>query len=206
VLLISSWQKSVRRKWFVLAVYQFWKGISAGPALKYFTWFIGAGGLLGDVIVLKDKRFTKNSWPCRLSIFHTVDHLHFSIGRSSTDNYWDFLVHVFCFSPLEPSRELEYTSEHNIEPLNLIIEHISLLWNIIFTFKFTSAWPQCNFSILGQMGEPEMESHSGKEVWKKISSLSDIQEKSVSSSFRHLFLSVSFVGLFGCYRLCQKKT
>ena len=35
----------VRRKWFVLAVYQFWKGISAGPALKYFTWFIGAGGL-----------------------------------------------------------------------------------------------------------------------------------------------------------------
>ena len=30
--------------WFVLAVYQFWKGISAGPALKYFTWFIGAGG------------------------------------------------------------------------------------------------------------------------------------------------------------------
>jgi len=34
----------VRRKWFVLAVYQFWKGISAGPALKYFTWFIGAGG------------------------------------------------------------------------------------------------------------------------------------------------------------------
>jgi len=36
--------ESVRRKWFVLAVYQFWKGISAGPALKYFTWFIGAGG------------------------------------------------------------------------------------------------------------------------------------------------------------------
>ena len=44
VLLISAWQKSVRRKWFVLAVYQFWKGISAGLALKYFTWFIGAGG------------------------------------------------------------------------------------------------------------------------------------------------------------------
>ena len=37
--------ESVRRKWFVLAVYQFWKGISAGPALKHFTWFIGAGGL-----------------------------------------------------------------------------------------------------------------------------------------------------------------
>ena len=36
----------VRRKWFVLAVYQFWKGISAGLALKYFTWFIGAGGSL----------------------------------------------------------------------------------------------------------------------------------------------------------------
>ena len=46
VLLISAWQKSVRRKWCVLAVYQFWKGISAGPALKYFTWFIGAGGLV----------------------------------------------------------------------------------------------------------------------------------------------------------------
>ena len=28
------------RKWFELAVYQFWKGIPAGPALKYFTWFI----------------------------------------------------------------------------------------------------------------------------------------------------------------------
>jgi len=36
--------ESVRRKWFVLAVYQFWKGISVGPALKYFTWFIGADG------------------------------------------------------------------------------------------------------------------------------------------------------------------
>ena len=36
--------ESVRWKWFVLAVYQFRKGISAGPALKYFTWFIGAGG------------------------------------------------------------------------------------------------------------------------------------------------------------------
>jgi len=36
--------ESVRRKSFVLVVYQFWKGISAGPALKYFTWFIGAGG------------------------------------------------------------------------------------------------------------------------------------------------------------------
>jgi len=32
-------------KWFVLAVYQFRKGISAGPALKYLTWFIGAGGV-----------------------------------------------------------------------------------------------------------------------------------------------------------------
>jgi len=37
--------ESVRWKWFVLAVYQFWKGISAGPALKYFTRFIGAGGV-----------------------------------------------------------------------------------------------------------------------------------------------------------------
>jgi len=36
--------ESVRWKWFVLAVYQFRKGISAGPALKYFTWFIRAGG------------------------------------------------------------------------------------------------------------------------------------------------------------------
>jgi len=47
VFLISAWQKSVRRKWFVLAVYQFWKGISAGPALRYFTWFIEAGGYVG---------------------------------------------------------------------------------------------------------------------------------------------------------------
>jgi len=44
-LLDFNLTESVRRKWFVLAVYQFWKGISAGPALKYFTWFIGAGGL-----------------------------------------------------------------------------------------------------------------------------------------------------------------
>jgi len=36
--------ESVRLKSFVLVVYQFWKDISAGPALKYFTWFIGAGG------------------------------------------------------------------------------------------------------------------------------------------------------------------
>jgi len=41
------------------------------------------------------------------------------------------------------------------------------------------------------MGEPEIESHSGKEVWKKISSLSDIQKKSV-----FVFSSVVFVGLF----------
>ena len=27
-----------------IGVYQFWKGISAGPALKFFAWFIGAGG------------------------------------------------------------------------------------------------------------------------------------------------------------------
>jgi len=46
VFLISAWQKCVRRKWFVLAVYQVWKGISAGLALEYFTWFIGAGGQL----------------------------------------------------------------------------------------------------------------------------------------------------------------
>jgi len=35
--------ESARWKWFVWAVYKFWKGISVGPALKYFTWFIGAG-------------------------------------------------------------------------------------------------------------------------------------------------------------------
>jgi len=44
VFWISAWQKSVKRKWFVLSVYQFWKGVSAGPALKYLTWLIGAGG------------------------------------------------------------------------------------------------------------------------------------------------------------------
>ena len=43
--LISAWQKSVRRTWFVLAVYQVWKGISAVLVLKHFTWFIGAGRL-----------------------------------------------------------------------------------------------------------------------------------------------------------------
>ena len=48
MFLISAWQKSVTWKWFVLAVYQFWTGISAGPALKYFTWFIGAGGLTNN--------------------------------------------------------------------------------------------------------------------------------------------------------------
>jgi len=49
VFWISTWQNlsggNVRWKWFVLAVFQFWKGISAVPALQYFTWFIGAGGL-----------------------------------------------------------------------------------------------------------------------------------------------------------------
>jgi len=46
VFLISTWQNLsvVSWKWFVLVVYKFWKGISAGPALKYFPWFIGAGG------------------------------------------------------------------------------------------------------------------------------------------------------------------
>ena len=36
--------ESVRWKWFVLAEYQFWNGISLGPSLEYFTWFIGSGG------------------------------------------------------------------------------------------------------------------------------------------------------------------
>ena len=49
VFLISAWQKSVRRNWFVLVVYQVWKGISAGPALKYFTWFIVAGEHTHDI-------------------------------------------------------------------------------------------------------------------------------------------------------------
>ena len=40
----SDLTESVRWKSFVLAVFQFRKGISAGPALKYFTRFIGAGG------------------------------------------------------------------------------------------------------------------------------------------------------------------
>jgi len=59
--------ESVRWKWFVWAVYQFWKGISAGPALKYFTWFIGAGGSSHDV------------WEMT---FHTIglhDTFHFSL-------------------------------------------------------------------------------------------------------------------------------
>jgi len=50
VFLISAWQNSVRRKWFVLAVYQVWKGISAWPALKCFTLFIGAGGVLDSYV------------------------------------------------------------------------------------------------------------------------------------------------------------
>ena len=53
---------TVRWKWFVLAVYQFWKGISAGPALKYFTWFIGAGG------VWKERKWKRQctvlTWQC----------------------------------------------------------------------------------------------------------------------------------------------
>jgi len=48
--------ESVRRKWILLEVYQFRKGISAGPALKYFTWFIGAGG----------KR--RNAWSSRMTV------------------------------------------------------------------------------------------------------------------------------------------
>jgi len=54
------------------------------------------------------------------------------------------------------------------------------------------------------MGEPEIESRSGKEVWKEISSLSDIRKKSVSSSFRQFFgwslLHVSLVVI-----ACNKK-
>jgi len=41
---VSAWQKSVNRKWFVLAVCQFLKRHFGGAGPKYFTWFIGAGG------------------------------------------------------------------------------------------------------------------------------------------------------------------
>ena len=54
------------------------------------------------------------------------------------------------------------------------------------------------------MGEPKIESGSGKEVWKEISSLLDIRKKSVSSSFRQFFgwslLHVSLVVI-----ACNKK-
>ena len=48
VFWISTWQNlSGWNDLNWLAVYQFEKGISAGPALKSFTWFIGAGGSEG---------------------------------------------------------------------------------------------------------------------------------------------------------------
>jgi len=67
VFLISDWQKSVRRKQFVLAVYQFWKGISAGPALEYFTWFIGAGGEVGRDTLCEQWRWRWTGWRLALS-------------------------------------------------------------------------------------------------------------------------------------------
>ena len=54
----------VRRKWFVLAVYQFRKGISAGPALKYFSWFIGAGGIRWLMTKSSDYLITWSSDDC----------------------------------------------------------------------------------------------------------------------------------------------
>jgi len=39
-------QKSVIFKCLVLAVYQLWKGISAGPALKYFIYIYRGGRIL----------------------------------------------------------------------------------------------------------------------------------------------------------------
>jgi len=54
------------------------------------------------------------------------------------------------------------------------------------------------------MGEPEIESRSGKEVWKEISSLSDIRKKSVSSSFRQFF-GWSFLHVSLVVIACNKK-
>jgi len=44
---ISAWQKSVRRKYFVPQLYQLRRGISEGPALKYF-YMIHRGGQIHD--------------------------------------------------------------------------------------------------------------------------------------------------------------
>jgi len=44
VFWISTWQNLSGGNDLYWRCTSFWKGISAGPALKYFTWFIGAGG------------------------------------------------------------------------------------------------------------------------------------------------------------------
>jgi len=83
VILTSTWQKSVRRKLFVLAVYQFWKYNSAGPALQYFTWFTGAGGSLCifiytyiHIYVLKYPKRSQIKPDICVSIFILYIHTH----------------------------------------------------------------------------------------------------------------------------------
>jgi len=44
----------------LLAVYQFRKGISAGPALKYFIWFTGAGGHRSNVLAKNRRNWQVN--------------------------------------------------------------------------------------------------------------------------------------------------
>jgi len=60
-----------------LDVYQFGKGISAGPALKYFTSFIGAGGPLLVEVDQRDGLSTpkKEAWDPGLKKFLGVEYL-----------------------------------------------------------------------------------------------------------------------------------
>ena len=120
VFLISAWQKSVRRKWFVLAVYQVWKGISAGPALKYFTWFIGAGG--GQFMahsheahtwvchrvrcVWRDEWDVTHSWVCQTHTW-VCHELSMCLTRHTHEQLWDvphltrLVTHISLYGTLK---------------------------------------------------------------------------------------------------------
>jgi len=78
-----------------------------------------------------------------------VSMIYVVVLAGSQSTFTEITEYIY-FSPLKPSRELKYKSEWILVPLDLIIEPLSFLWNMIFTFYYTCVRPQCDFSILGR--------------------------------------------------------
>jgi len=101
----------LRETVWILAVYQFWKGILAGPALKYFTWFIGAG----RCILLRETVWISLSHPTNLCCAARTVALHRCVQGVRKTNVF------YCMKPCVSSdilhtRAAQHVLPHRVKP------------------------------------------------------------------------------------------